>query len=146
MSDYKQNYMLGVVYEAVSRLLPVMGKDFKINVQFLDDNHMNITVDDLTPLGTAVKRVLLANLNETIKVVQKEKEEDYGRKASDESGEHDPVSSATGSAASASNRPAEGPGNSNAGTDASGTPGGSAASPDSSPGAGAPPADNGYDH
>ncbi len=80
--DYKHNYMLGIVYEAVSRLMPAMGKDFKVNVQFLDDNHMNITVEDLTPVGTAIKRVLLTNLDDKIKTVQKEKEEEYGQKRS----------------------------------------------------------------
>ena len=77
-SEYKQNYMRSIVYEAVARLLPVLGRDFNIHVIFKDDVHMHITIDATTSIGHSVKQVLHEKLQETIKHIQNEKEQEYG--------------------------------------------------------------------
>lgn len=136
MSEYKQNYMRSIVYEAITRLLPAMGRDFRVRIEFIDDNHMNIGIDDITPLGTAVKRALMMKLNETIKTVQKEKEEEYGRKTDSERPADPPAASPPDASASGDQGPSAAAGSAP-----------TSATADSGAGAGdAPAADNGYDH
>jgi len=56
-----------------------MGKDFKVYIDFTGENKMSVRIDDLTPVGTAIKQVLIQHMDNMIRTIQKEKEDEYGR-------------------------------------------------------------------
>jgi len=76
------------VYEAISRLLPTLGRDFTVRINVGDDlHHADIIVQGLTPIGKAVEimlnKELKIKLHEILVEQQKQEEgESNGREES----------------------------------------------------------------
>ena len=62
----KEMYVRSLVFEAITQLLPTLGRDFTVAINFSDDNHIGIDIKDLTRMGKVVKEELIQNLHATL--------------------------------------------------------------------------------
>ena len=80
INDVQKQYVLNTLFEAVTQLLPTLGRDFVVKVEDITEHGVSITIHGMTPLGKAVEQELKANLMTKFKELMAEKEKVYGER------------------------------------------------------------------
>ena len=66
MDNAKTTYVRSLVFDAITHLLPTMGRDFVVAINFEDTEHIKIDIKALTKMGEIVKEELMKHLQSTL--------------------------------------------------------------------------------
>lgn len=66
IDNIKSLYIRNLIFDAITNLLPTMGRDFTVSIKFEDNDHVQIDIFALTKMGEIIKEELMKHLQTTL--------------------------------------------------------------------------------